>query len=61
MNTYCGMMKNKAMRATLRRFKDSALAAFCRYLDWNPQRMCFSLKEKYTLKAVLERKYKVRF
>lgn len=36
------------------------LDSFGRFLVWNPQKECFCLKERYTLKMVLERKYKVR-
>ena len=60
MNTYVGMMKLKTMRRTTERFRDCVLDSFGRFLGWNPQKECFCLKEKYTLKRVLERKYKVR-
>ena len=36
------------------------LDSFGRFLGWNPQKMCFCVKPKFTLKRVLERKYKVR-
>ena len=48
------------MRRTTERFRDCVLGSFGRFLGWNPQKMCFCVKEKYTLKRVLERKYKVR-
>jgi len=35
--------------------------AFGRFLGWNPQKECFCVKSKFTLKRVLERKYRVRF
>ena len=60
MNTYVGMMKHKTMRRTTERFRDCVLGSFGRFLGWNPQKMCFCVKPKFTLKRVLERKYKVR-
>ena len=60
MNTYVGMMKHKTMRRTTERFRDCVLDSFGRFLGWNPQKECFCMKERYTLKRVLERKYKVR-
>ena len=61
MNTYVGMMKHKTMRRTTEMFRDCVLDSFGRFLGWNPQKMCFCVKPKFTLKRVLERKYRVRF
>ena len=61
MNTYVGMMKHKTMRRTTEMFRDCVLDAFGRFLGWNPQKECFCVKSKFTLKRVLERKYRVRF
>lgn len=60
MNTYVGMMKHKTMRRTTERFRDCVLDSFGRFLGWNPQKECFCVKPKFTLKRVLERKYRVR-
>lgn len=60
LNTYIGIFRPKTMRNVLERFKESALSAFHRYLEWNGDSGCFRLKPRYSFKSVLSRKYGVR-
>lgn len=61
MNTYIGIFRTKNMQNVTERFRREVLTSFRRYLQWNDKKNCFALRTRYGFRAVLRRKYKVRF
>lgn len=49
------------MRNVAERFRREVLTSFRRYLQFNDNKSCFALRDRYGFRAVLQRKYKVRF
>lgn len=60
MNTYNSVFKSKNMKVAECKFRDAVLTTLDNYIEWNPTKDCFALRDRYSFRAALQKRYRVR-